>query len=163
MVVDSKGRLFGKVNIIDFCVVLLVILAAAGLVYKVAKGGKQTGIEGKTKTVYVTVKADSIIPEIVKHVKKDDQLINGNVKIDAWIKSIKVEPAMEVVRTQQGELVAAKDPYRKDMTVKIKALIPVENKSTYTMVGVQPAIVGSAFTVKTKNAFIKGVVIENKD
>lgn len=163
MVVDSKGRLFGKVNIIDFFVVLIVVLAALGLVYKVTKGGKQPEIEGKTKTVYVTVKANGIIPEIAKHVRKNDQLLNGNVKIDAWIKSIKVAPAVEAVKTRQGTIVAAKHPFKKDVTLKIKALIPTDNKTAFTTVGVQPAIVGSTFAVKTKNAYIRGVVVENKE
>lgn len=163
MVVDSKGRLFGKVNIIDFCVVLIVVLAATGLVYKVVKGGAQSAADGKTKTVYVTVKAEGVMTEVAKHIKKDDQLINGNVNIDAWIKSIKIEPAIDIVKTQDGKLVAANHPYKKDMTLKIKALVSEDNKSTYTTVGVQPAIVGSGFTVKTKNAYIRGVVIDNKD
>ena len=35
-IVDEKGRLFGKVNLIDLLVLLLVIAAAAALIWKTA-------------------------------------------------------------------------------------------------------------------------------
>ena len=31
MIIDNKGKLFGKINIIDLAVILLVIVAAAGI------------------------------------------------------------------------------------------------------------------------------------
>ena len=32
MIIDNKGRLFGKINIVDICVILIVVLAV-GLTY----------------------------------------------------------------------------------------------------------------------------------
>ena len=34
MLIDEKGRLFGKINIVDFLVVAVILLAIAGVGYK---------------------------------------------------------------------------------------------------------------------------------
>ncbi|AEV67131.1 DUF4330 domain-containing protein [Acetivibrio clariflavus] len=50
MIIDSKGKLFGKVSIIDIIVVLVVIAAVAGIGYKMTR----------SNTLPLTVKTDKI-------------------------------------------------------------------------------------------------------
>ena len=40
MIIDNKGRLFGKVSIIDALIVLIIIAGLAGVGYKFTKAGK---------------------------------------------------------------------------------------------------------------------------
>lgn len=39
MFIDEKGKLFGKISIVDMLIVLIVLMAAAGVYYKASKSG----------------------------------------------------------------------------------------------------------------------------
>ena len=61
-IVDEKGRLFGKVNLIDLLVLLLVIAAAAALIWKTA-GKKAAEHAAKPLRATYTVLCDAVITE----------------------------------------------------------------------------------------------------
>ncbi len=49
--IDGKGRLFGKINIIDLLIVLLIIVIAGGA-YQVFLGGKSKQVIETSKVIY---------------------------------------------------------------------------------------------------------------
>jgi hypothetical protein len=46
--IDNRGRLFGRINVIDFIVIVVVILFLAGVAYTRLKPGNLQGIEPTT-------------------------------------------------------------------------------------------------------------------
>ena len=56
---DEKGRLFGKINIIDLLVVLLVLVVAAVVAIKLLGGGD--GLPGAEGTTYLLPSSSRMI------------------------------------------------------------------------------------------------------
>ena len=54
--IDEKGRLFGKINIVDLLVILVIVIAAVFVGVKFLGGGSSGGIgAAKTKVVYTVL------------------------------------------------------------------------------------------------------------
>ena len=67
---DEKGRLFGKINIIDLLVVLLVLVVAAVVAIKLLGGGDGLpGAEGTSTHLTYTVEVDGVKPEVYENLK----------------------------------------------------------------------------------------------
>jgi hypothetical protein len=71
MIIDSKGKLFGKVSIIDIIVVLVVIAAVAGVGYKM-KQSNTIPLTAKTDKVRLTFYSEESTEYAVKAVKVGD-------------------------------------------------------------------------------------------
>ena len=69
--IDEKGKIFGKINVIDFFVILIVILLALGAVYKFTTMNKSVGNVGSVSTQMVTynVKVEKVRPVSLENVK----------------------------------------------------------------------------------------------
>lgn len=72
--IDEKGRLFGKINVIDFLVILSLISLTPMLYYgyKIFNAPLLP-----QKQVYIKIRLDSVIPEIYRYLK------NITLEIDA--------------------------------------------------------------------------------
>nr|WP_242855604.1 DUF4330 domain-containing protein [Ruminiclostridium josui] len=90
--IDEKGRLFGKVNIIDLVVVLLVLLLAAAVGYKVLspKIASSPTAQGEvTAVVKCTFRTDTVVSQV----KAGQQLVFGTDYVpNATIAEVKVVP-----------------------------------------------------------------------
>lgn len=71
MIIDSKGKLFGKVSIIDIIVVLVVIAAVAGVGYKM-KQSNAIVITAKPDKIRLTFYSDESTEYAVKASKVGD-------------------------------------------------------------------------------------------
>jgi hypothetical protein len=71
MLLDKKGKLFGKISIVDVLVILLIIAVAGGLYYKFGKSGTVTPFT-QTQTVQVTLSLESVNQYIANNIKEGD-------------------------------------------------------------------------------------------
>lgn len=71
MIIDSKGKLFGKISIIDIIVVLVVIAAIAGIGYKMTQSNT-IGLAPKTEKVRLTFYSEESTEYAVRAVKVGD-------------------------------------------------------------------------------------------
>jgi hypothetical protein len=71
MILDKKGKLFGKISIVDVLVILLIIAVGAGLYYKFGKSGTVTPFT-HTQTVQVTLSLESVNQYIGNNIKEGD-------------------------------------------------------------------------------------------
>ena len=112
--IDEKGRLWGKVNIIDLLVVLLVIAAAVFLVVR-RLPGKETGETEETKqNVTYQVQVTRVEPVIYDTVKScldnaENQRLqmfssDTNTFLDAYIVDCEAKPHVEYVATSEGKI-----------------------------------------------------------
>ena len=92
MIMDEKGRLFGKVSIVDLLIILVVITAAAGIGYKFTR----------SKTVSPFIKTDSI--QVRFYVEDAPSYAIDNVKIGDPVKeSIQNTGLGHVTDIQKGK------------------------------------------------------------
>ncbi|RJO61535.1 DUF4330 domain-containing protein [candidate division WS5 bacterium] len=88
MILDKKGRLFGKVNILDFFVLIFLILAAGIICYKVLVNPKSKTPEPMQVTVY----ADDIQPDVAEEMSKVKEVYFGRGLVKTQIKNVEVLP-----------------------------------------------------------------------
>ena len=91
--IDEKGRLFGKINLIDLLVVLLIVAVLAAVVWKL--GGKKAAaaVTGADKKAVYTVEFEDVPADIAEYAKTQTQksLVNDSKLIDAVITDVQTE------------------------------------------------------------------------
>ena len=86
--IDQKGKIFGKLNVIDLIVILLIIVVLALVGYKlVFSNGAMSG--GGQKIVY-TVKVEGVEPEVYEFIQESlpSQLMSSNEMLDAYVTAV---------------------------------------------------------------------------
>ena len=164
--IDEKGKIFGKLNIIDIIVVLVIIavVAAAGIRLTSSK----RNIDGlnpldEDKYCYITVFSSLQVPEVGENLKVGEHVAAGGKLTDAEIVDVKSEPAAYVGTDAAGKAVLSEQPLWKDVTVVIKEKI--DPSSVVLKVGGQEARVGYNYIIKTQSVEANGRIrnIEWKD
>lgn len=159
---DEKGRLFGKINIIDLLVLLLIVAVAVVVGIKLLGGGGLLGNDAQGATITYTVKVSGVDPTVydnIKGYKGDALMASGTVIAGSEIMDITQTPhtANATIDTQSGALVVPLDQDLVDVTFTIKARVPdvVTNE-----VGTQEVRIGKTHTVKTIHfEFANGVIM----
>ena len=161
--VDENGKIFGKVNIVDLIVlVLIVAIAAAGIIRvsskKLNADNSEAGADGE-QYCYVTLLSSLVVPEVAEGLKEGDKLVANNAFTDAEVVSVDVAPAAYVGTNSEGKAVYSEHPLWKDVKEKVNP------KSVILKVGNQEVRVGYSYILKTQtvetNCKIRG--IEFKD
>lgn len=160
-IIDEKGKLFGKINIIDLVVLLVIICVAGAVVYRIV-GGSATGsdVAVANKDVYITVKC-RMIPESAALTLQNEEgikLVAKNAYQNAEIVSVEYEASDYIEPDADGNPVWGKHPIWKDARVTIKDSISPTNP--VITVGGQEARIGYKYTVKTQKVEIQGTVDE---
>lgn len=162
-VVDEKGKIFGKLNIIDLLVILLLIVAVALVGYKVLRHDGAGNIPGTTLTYTVEVDgvAKSIYEEVKSYLPADgsgDQLMANGALLDAYVTDVTAVPHVNYGVNDAGQAtVSTEQNGRLDLTFTIKA--NVINTIT-NEVGTQEVRTGKTHIVKTTHfEFINGTIL----
>ncbi|EGD46394.1 hypothetical protein Cpap_0333 [Ruminiclostridium papyrosolvens DSM 2782] len=154
--IDEKGRLFGKVNIIDLVVVLLVLLLVAAVGYKVLSpkiASSPTAKGEVTAVIKCTFRTDTVISQV----KAGQQLVFGTDYVpDATISEVNAVVSDYTTTDAQGRVHMEKHPTLKDLYITIKA--KVNTNAAILKVGTQDLCLGKKFTVKTQTIEMDGNV-----
>ena len=165
-IVDEKGKLFGKLNIVDLLVILLLVAAVVLVGLKLAGRGGVSGGAGTTLTYTVTVQGvpQAAYDNLQRYIDPEtgDQLMANGELLDAYVKSVTATPhsaTASVATNNPGERVQVLlDENTLDLTFVIEAKI---TNTTITEVGTQEVRIGKTHIVKTTHfEFEKGVVVD---
>jgi len=89
MLIDDKGRLSGKINLVDFLVVLfLVCIIPAYYFGHVTVKSKVPQIETKNVKIEVQVRFNRVIPELAKRLAEGDVAKNENGEIIGVLRKV---------------------------------------------------------------------------
>lgn len=156
-IVNEKGKLFGVINVVDLCIIILVLLVGAVVVLKTV--GTNVGpitTEESQQKVIVTYRCTIRHADQINAVKKGDQLISLLKPADAYIESVSEAVLQVPISTADGKAVYAPDPIRKELTVKFSmkaakgnGIIKLDN---------QDVAVGKIFTLKTRTFETQGTI-----
>ena len=165
--IDNKGKLFGKVNIIDLVVIIMIVAVAFLLGTKLLNSSGE-GLGGSGQAVVYTVKVDSVDEEVVNFVQKElekgpcqlvasGELQNGYVtKMDAAVAektylTVREIPSADLTALD-GEIAG-----KYDVVFTIEATI---QDSPVNKLGSQEIRAGLIHVVKTiPFAFENGVIL----
>lgn len=151
--IDEKGRLFGKINIIDLLVILLVLAVAVVVGLKLmGKGGVLPGGDNGVRLEY-TVKVPKVSPAVYEALKVyvdtgDTQLMANGSMLNGEILSVTATTCIRDLETADGKVVYTEDPGLLDLVFTIQAT--VTNPITQE-VGTQEVRIGKTHIVKTQD------------
>lgn len=159
-VVDEKGKLFGKINLIDLIVILVLVLVVAAVVWKVA-GSRISGAVDKLGNV-PTVRYEVLCTNVdsaaadaaVTHI--GEQLMSNGDMMDAKITDCVIEPYYILASDAQGNPVQLESPTSKNLRFTIEAKIPFSNNAY--AIGTQEIRVGKSHIVKTPSIEFNGSI-----
>ncbi|MBQ2696871.1 MAG: DUF4330 family protein [Clostridia bacterium] len=154
---DKKGRLFGKVSIIDVLVVVIIIVMLAGAFVAYQKiSGNEVLTENKgliktnaIDTLEVTVRVEDVRQMTVDAFAEGDEMFfNDTGKLMGEIKKVAKEPATKLIYDNNGKAVYAEIPQKYDVILTVHVPGKRLVNGFYTADNIQLAY-GSELKIKT--------------
>ncbi len=153
---DERGRLFGRINIVDLAVVVLVAFVVAGAGYKVA--GVNRRVVGEPETVRLTLEINKVREYTTRVIQTGQTLLEHNSSLPVGtITAVEVSPAVELVNTADGRIVEAVVPGRYDVILTVEGQAMVTGQAI--SVAGQQVRVGAEMRVKTDRYLVLTRVI----
>lgn len=156
MLLDKKGKLFGKINIIDLCAVIIVIAAIAGFGARFASSAAKNARE-TVKFLY-TVEIDGVRKYTVDALDKKGIVTDLKGKsVIGEIKDVSVQPMKTQSFTADGRMVFAEVPEKYTILVEIEGE-GKESDNSYFVGNDVELSVGTTLSMTTKYANSSGKV-----
>lgn len=94
-IIDEKGKLFGKLNIIDLIAILLIIAVAGLLGYKLMSNS--SGFGGEGQSVVYTVKVQGVDAKVYESIQGmlPSQLMASNEMLEGYVTAVEGIPVEE--------------------------------------------------------------------
>ena len=120
MIIDKKGKIFGKVNIIDLCVVIFVILAVFVTVFKFSATPGSTASQSNATFEY-SIKVSDVREYTVKQFEKGDNVYDDESgKYIGKIVDVEINDAKAIGLKSDGTHVESTKPERFDAVLTIE-------------------------------------------
>lgn len=168
--IDEKGKLFGKLNVIDALVLLVVIVAVALVGVKLLQSGQGSqGDAGSAEHwIIYTVEAAEVEPAVYEVVKnfvdaengKMDQMFASTGLLDAYVIDVQATPHVTYVESADGTVKMVESSGEDDrLDLLFTCVANVENFENNT-VGTQEIRANIPHILKTTHfEFRTGVVL----
>ena len=163
--IDDKGRLFGKVNLIDLLVVLLVVAVAAAAVIKITGSrvpGEVVSAESDMKEITFTVLCRMVHNDIADNVMEvvgGEQLMsNGELVESCFVTDVQRGIFYESYVTPEGVPAKAESEEYCDLHFTVSGQAPYYGNSFH--VGSQEVRVGKSHIFKTVSVELNGTVVD---
>lgn len=103
MVIDSRGKLFGKISIIDIMIVVILMAAIAGVGYKFSKSGT-IGSSAKADDLEIVFYAEEV-PDYAAQAIKIGDIVKDGVQNSTFgrVKDIKIGDSVSWAQAENGE------------------------------------------------------------
>ncbi|MFH0915340.1 MAG: DUF4330 domain-containing protein [bacterium] len=149
---DERGRILGKVNIVDILVLLVIIAVVAFAVVRM------TGSSTETAPLRVTYTVEAVRQASVDQLQEQVQ-VKGTVRDEGGtvlgtVEEVVVRPSQESYLTPQGELKAFDSPIFKDVDIVLLGEGSVSSStirigSVPMRVGKKVTLIGAKFEVQS--------------
>ena len=107
MIMDDKGRLFGKISIIDILIVLVVVAGIAGVAYKFTASKAATPF-AKADDIQIQFYSEESPTDACSAIKSGDAVVDP-VKNSSFgtVSSVKLDKSISWAQSDKGEFVAS--------------------------------------------------------
>ena len=158
-IINEKGKLFGLINIVDL-IVLLLVIAVIGVVATKLLGNRVTEAVSQKVDCYAQVRVIGAHPSLVEEVQRQNlagqRMVAGGAYVDGTVEDVWIEDYRVQVQTDDGRIVTATDPDKKDIIFVIK--FPVAPDTPNPKLGSQEVRAGRTLIVKTQTFEITGTI-----
>ena len=146
-IIDEKGRLFGKISVIDIIVIVFVIVVSALCIYKYVSRDKEEDIKRENEKLVVTFLAEEV-PQYVTETLKEGKKVKDSEQRTTigTVANYNVGPSISYATTFQGDYVKTTKEGYNSVEVTIDGLGYFED--TGVRIGSQLFLVGKYITVE---------------
>lgn len=157
--INEKGKLFGIINVVDL-IILVAVIAVVGAIGWQLFGSKVNDavspqVSLKTEVVIIGT-APRILDEIERQNLVGKKIVSGNQYVDATITDVKFEDYTIQAIRDDGIIVDATDPSKKDVVVTIETTVAKGTPSP--KIGSQEVRAGRTYIVKTQTFECSGTI-----
>ena len=158
-IINEKGKLFGLINVVDLLVLLVVVCVCGTIAFQLA-GNKindavSEQVELTAQVVVIGCPVD-LMTEIERQNLVGEKLVAGTSYVDAYISDIWYKDYIMQNTRDDGMIVSATDPKRKDVVFEIKATVPAD--TAVPKVANQEMRAGRTFILKTQTFESSGTI-----
>lgn len=158
MIIDKKGKLFGKINILDVLIVLVILLFIILGATKLFSGILGSKISSNTIEVLYTVEVTKKDADFFESIREGDVVFKKNTKeIGGEVVSCEIKPAKYTTANLNRltyELTEAENKF--DGYITIKTLADV--KYPDMLVGGDEIKIGKSYDLRTENTVLNGYI-----
>ena len=163
--ISKEGKLFGKFNILDCLVLLILVIMIAGAIYKF--GFVDNGIYVPDfKEGYITVLATGLNENEINAIKVGDSFFVPKIQHIGEITEISIEPRIDNQSSVDGKVYSVENPLFYDVTLKVKCTEMSFRKEHYYVGKNYKIICGQTLAgstgLVTFNPTVREVVITEK-
>ena len=156
---DEKGRLFGKINLVDLIVIVVIVAVVIGVVWKVFGDSIEEAVtadSGSTLTYEVVVTGiDNEICDSVMESYAGQMMSNGEL-VEGYVIDCQIEPYYVTDISDSGEFISAVSQTRSNLRFVMVATL--EDGDIANTVGSQEVRIGKSHIVKTCDIELTGTV-----
>ncbi|MHB1418799.1 MAG: DUF4330 domain-containing protein [Bacillota bacterium] len=147
-ILDERGRLWGKINLLDLLVVLIIIAGLGSYAAMTRNTGKGETLDS-IQPVRVELVMEYVKPEVAQALQQGDTVTIIGAGVLGRAESVKVLPAKVTTTRSDGSRVVVEDPENKDMDVTVQANGVVKGKTV--KVSGFDLLIGDQIKIRTQN------------
>lgn len=158
-IVNEKGKLFGVINVVDLLILVAILVVVFGIGWQLFGTQVNDAVSPQadlTAEVVIIGTAPRLINEIERQDLIGEQLVSGNQYMEATISDVWLEDYIMQTIRDDGVIVDAKDPSKKDVVVQIKTKVAKDTASP--KIGSQELRAGKTFIIKTQTFECSGTI-----
>lgn len=154
---DDKGKLFGKVNVIDLLLVFIVFAVVTVVGYKFLQPSDVPIAASGDTTAEVTFYGNALHPFVVDKIREGDQIrLASTNDVLGEITSVEQGPAELIASDAEGQWIKSEVPGKFKVYISIQGQA-VSSRGSLKMAGV-PMLAGADMEIKGPNYKIEGLI-----
>lgn len=161
MLFDKKGKLFGKISIVDILIVVIIIAVIGGVYYKFGRSGTVTAFT-KTDKIQVSFYSETLPKYVVNSIKIGD-IARDRVQnvVIGKVTNIKIGPDIQTEPNSQGIVTLSSRPDYCSVTVVVEGQ-GIDAPSGATFGGVEYFVNKPSTEMRFGNSFFYAKISEIK-
>lgn len=153
--IDEKGRILGKISIVDLAILLVVLALAFAYLYR----DRAAEVSPQAQTVVVKAVCPNVYPGIENNLEVGDNLVASGALTNAKITEMRAEDANWATPNAEGIVVLSKNPFRKDIFLTLEGKSAQITPAEITFAGQKVQAGKEDFYVKTQKVSLLATVI----
>ncbi|MGE5484557.1 MAG: DUF4330 domain-containing protein [Ignavibacteriales bacterium] len=157
--IDSRGRILGKVNIIDLLIVVMVLTALYGFWHARSASTGLAALRGGTREIEATFVVSNVRPATSSVIKVGDKVNDSKTNTYLGeVTAVRVEPAEIAVTGPDGRIYESRSATRQDVWVTIRGQGRVSPNAI--TLGSNEIRIGTQISLKTNIYAVQSTVME---
>ncbi len=152
--IDEKGRILGRINIVDLFIVLLVLALAFAYLYQ----DRALDVSPQANTIVVKVVCPNVYPGVENNLMLGDTLVASGALTNVKITEMRVDDANWATPNADGQVVLSKNPFRRDIFLTLEGQSAQVSPAEITFAGQKVQAGKEDFYVKTQKVSLLATV-----